>query len=40
MQYEGETNKHGRGPANWDTFTVEHTGTNLSLKFALPSLKS
>ena len=29
MQYEGETNKHGRGPAIWDTFTVEHTGTNL-----------
>uniref|UniRef100_A0A2K2AT01 Glycoside hydrolase n=1 Tax=Populus trichocarpa TaxID=3694 RepID=A0A2K2AT01_POPTR len=25
MQYEGETNKHGRGPAIWDTFTVEHT---------------
>nr|AUO68301.2 putative glycoside hydrolase [Populus trichocarpa] len=24
-QYEGETNKHGRGPAIWDTFTVEHT---------------
>ncbi|KAL9354870.1 hypothetical protein Peur_052840 [Populus x canadensis] len=24
-QYEGATNKHGRGPANWDTFTVEHT---------------
>uniref|UniRef100_A0A6N2N1G1 Beta-glucosidase n=1 Tax=Salix viminalis TaxID=40686 RepID=A0A6N2N1G1_SALVM len=25
-QYEGETNKHGRGPAIWDTFTEEHTG--------------
>nr|TKR97095.1 linamarase family protein [Populus alba] len=24
-QYEGETNKHGRGPAIWDTFTEEHT---------------
>ncbi|KAF9664890.1 hypothetical protein SADUNF_Sadunf16G0065000 [Salix dunnii] len=23
--YEGETNKHGRGPAIWDTFTEEHT---------------
>ncbi|KAG5253566.1 beta-glucosidase [Salix suchowensis] len=23
-QYEGETNKHGRGPAIWDTFTEEH----------------
>ncbi|KAL9405287.1 hypothetical protein Peur_002259 [Populus x canadensis] len=24
-QYEGETNKYGRGPAIWDTFTEEHT---------------
>ncbi|KAB5512243.1 hypothetical protein DKX38_029271 [Salix brachista] len=30
-QYEGETNKHGRGPAIWDTFTEEHTGTQSSI---------
>nr|TKR91046.1 hypothetical protein D5086_0000227310 [Populus alba] len=29
-QYEGETNKHGRGPAIWDTFTEEHTDGRLS----------
>jgi beta-glucosidase/6-phospho-beta-glucosidase/beta-galactosidase len=26
IQYEGETNKHGRGPAIWDTFTEKYTG--------------
>ena len=29
MQFEGETNKSGKGPNIWDTFIEEHPGISL-----------
>jgi beta-glucosidase/6-phospho-beta-glucosidase/beta-galactosidase len=29
MQFEGETNRRGKGPNIWDTFIEEHPGISL-----------